>query len=85
MKMSSQLYIKAQIVEELEVLSEEHETNADVLTDRVSQYKQNKLSSEDAENFDLDEIRNQAKFDYDFVKVIDRLLDFINTMDLDRD
>ena len=85
MKMSTQLFIKAQIAEALESMSKACQKEFDSITDKIADYNHHKMSIEEEEEFDPLEMKENARFQNDFIEVIARLLDFINTMDLGRD
>ena len=85
MKMSNQLYIKAQIAEKLEEKIEECELDIESISEMIRRFNNHDMTVEDAERFDLLSIKDSMRFQRDFIEVINRLLDFMNTMDLGRD
>lgn len=85
MKMSNQLFIKAQIAESLESMSKACQKEFDSITDLISNYNHHKMTIEEEEEFDPMTAKENARFQQNFIEVIDRLLEFINTMDLGRD
>lgn len=85
MKMSNQLYIKAQIAESLESMHKACQKEFDCISDLISNYNHHKMSIEEEEEFDPMAMKENAKFQQDFMEVIARLLELMNTMDLGRD
>lgn len=57
----------------------------DSIADLISNYNHHKMNIEEEEEFDPMTAKENARFQQNFIEVIDRLLEFINTMDLDRD